>query len=111
MNERKRREVAFEHRGEIVPNSGVPVEPKMLDQIVSVRLPGDMAAALRDAANARGVKVSDLLRQAARQIISTPIGWRCEHFNITAPAGVLGQVTSGCGCSLSPVYHPDEIAA
>lgn len=40
-----------------------------------------------------------------------PIGWRCEHFNITAPAGVLGQVTSGCGCSLVPVYHPDEIAA
>jgi len=70
MNERERRELANEHRGEVLIDSATPIEGRRLGQIVSLRLEADMIVSLRDIANQRGVTVSDLLREGAARIIA-----------------------------------------
>jgi hypothetical protein len=65
MSEADRRRLAYEVRGQGVELDDEPVEPRRLDQMFSLRLDPDLAAALRDAANARGTSVSELLREAA----------------------------------------------
>lgn len=69
MSEREMRELAHTHRGEVVPGSGTPVEPRRLDQVVSLRLPPEIIADLRDLANARGSSVSDLLREGVAVVL------------------------------------------
>ena len=87
----------------------MPAEPRDLDQVVSLRLPSGVAAALRDKANAQGCTVSDLLRSAAFGLAGRkPIGWQCQHMNITSGA-VLGKPTGWCGCDLRPVYSTREL--
>jgi hypothetical protein len=93
-----------------VPGSGVPITPKLLGTVISLRLPSPLAADLRDAANARGVTVSDMLRDLIEKALGTPVGWRCEHFNMTSLPGVLGRPMGFCGCEMQPVYHPQEVA-
>jgi hypothetical protein len=68
-----------EERPEIVPGSGVAVEPARLGTIVSLRLPSDFAAALRDVANRRSLSMSDLLRLAAGAVL-------CEEGMCTCPS-------------------------
>lgn len=108
--EKEWRERAYRHRGEVVPGSGVPVTPRQLATIVSVRLPAEMAVALRTAAENSGETLSDLLRRAAMALVSKPIGYQCEHLNVTSNPGVLGPVSAACGCELRPVYHVSELA-
>lgn len=69
MSERERRELADAHRGEVVPGSGSPVEPRRLDQVVSLRFAPEVIATLRDIANRRGMTISDLLREGADMIL------------------------------------------
>jgi hypothetical protein len=69
MSERELRELAYAHRGEVVPGSGTPVEPRRLDQVVSLRLPPEIIADLKDLGNRRGVTVSDLLREGATSVL------------------------------------------
>jgi len=68
-----------DQRDDIDPTSAVAVEPAKLGTIVSLRLPGDFAAALRDVANRRGVSLSDLLRYAAGGVL-------CEEGMCTCPS-------------------------
>lgn len=63
--ERERRELAQQHAGEVVEGSGQAVAPRRLDQMISLRLEPELAAALRELANRRGVTVSELLREGA----------------------------------------------
>jgi predicted DNA-binding ribbon-helix-helix protein len=70
MSERERRELANRHRGEVVPDSGTPVEGRRLAQVVSLRFEPEILATLRDIANRRGMTVSDLLREGADVIIA-----------------------------------------
>lgn len=49
-----------------------PVQPRLLDQMVTVRLPVDVITALRDVATRRGAMVSDLLRDGANMVIGAP---------------------------------------
>lgn len=64
-SERERREQAQQHAGEVVEGSGRAVAPRRLDQMISLRLEPELAAALRALANRRGVSVSELLRESA----------------------------------------------
>lgn|SRR5262245_2892411 len=69
MSERQLRELADAQRGEVVPGSGTQLEPRRLDQIVSLRLAPEIIADLRDLADRRGVSVSDLLREGAATVL------------------------------------------
>lgn len=71
MSEIQRRELANAHRGEVVPDSGTPVEARRLGQIISLRLEPDTIVALRDIANRRGVTVSELLREGVGMVLAT----------------------------------------
>ena len=72
-----------EHREEALAAFGGEVEPgarevtgRELKQMISVRIEPDLIAGLRAVADSRGVKVSDLLREAAAKLVEdhrTPI--------------------------------------
>ena len=68
-SEAERRELAQQHAGEVVEGSGKAVAPKRLDQMISLRLEPELAAALRELANRRGVSVSELLRDGAIRLL------------------------------------------
>lgn len=70
MSEEAMRELANQHRGEVVAGSGTPVEGRRLGQMVSLRLEPDVVADLRDIANERGQTISDLLREGAARVIA-----------------------------------------
>jgi hypothetical protein len=107
---RVRCELARQRKGEVVEDPGVAIEARDLPTVVSVRVPGDLAAALREVANARGVSVSDLLRGAAQRLVGKPaIGYQCDHMNITSLPGLLGKVTAWCGCDMQLVYSTREL--
>ena len=67
--EGERREVAQQHAGEVVEGSGRAVASRRLDQMISLRLEPELAAALRELANHRGVSVSELLREGAIRLL------------------------------------------
>lgn len=73
MSEADRRELADALRDEGAAADEAVDEPRRLDQMFSVRLGPDLAAALRDLANVRGATVSELLREAALALL------RAEH--------------------------------
>ena len=68
-SERERRELAQQHAGEVVAGSGSAVAPRRLDHMISLRLEPELAAALRELANRRGVSVSGLLREGAIKLV------------------------------------------
>lgn len=77
-----------------------PVQPRKLDTLISVRLPGDLVAELRGRADALGISLSDVLRHAADEFVR-PAGWRCEHMSVS---GRLESATCGQGCEMAPQY-------
>jgi hypothetical protein len=64
------REAARATRGKVVAGSGTAIEPRKLDQMVSLRLDPEILADLRKLANQAGTGVSELLRTAASQFIA-----------------------------------------
>ena len=68
-SEIERRELAQAHAGEIDEDSGIPGTPRLMSQMVSVRLDGQLAMELWDAAERRGVTLSDILREGARLVL------------------------------------------
>jgi len=82
-DELRRRELAQKHRGEVAEDSGVPVEPRRLDQMVSVRLDPEVVRELRAIARSRNTTLSSVLRDAAVQYASyahrvKELRWRLE---------------------------------
>lgn len=75
MNEEKRnseierRELAQAHAGEIVEDSGILGTSRLMSQMVSVRLDGGLVIELWDAAERRGITLSELLREGARLVL------------------------------------------
>ena len=101
----------------LVPGSGRRGSSRALDQVISARFPAPFTAKMRRRAEAAGIGLGDWLRIAAsRQMAAedTPVmtgevdyriaGWSCAHVTMTAGAGVLSSLTSGCGCDMQPVY-------
>lgn len=110
MNEVERRELAKAHRDEIEVGYAVPVTPKRLGQIMSVRLSGEVAGQLRDYANAKSESVSDVIRRAVLELLETPgIGFRCAHAAIVSNPGVLLSASADCGCVMRKVFDPSEV--
>ena len=70
-DERERREKAQSERGEAEPMSGQSIQPRSLDQMVSVRLNPDLARDLRSIADARNTTLSAVVREAAMMYVST----------------------------------------
>lgn len=68
-SEKERRELAQAHAGEIVENSGILGTPRLMSQMVSVRLDGKLAMKLWEAAERRGVTLSDILREGAKRVL------------------------------------------
>ncbi len=68
-SEQERRELAQQHMGEVVEDSGRVVTPRRLGQMVSVRLEPGLAEALRELAKRRGISVSEALREAATRLL------------------------------------------
>lgn len=68
-SEIERRELAQAHAGEVVEGSGTLGTPRLMSQMVSVRLDGKLVIELWDAAERRGVTLSDLLREGARLVL------------------------------------------
>lgn len=64
------RREAEEHRGQPIEGSGVAIEGRRLGEMVSLRLEADLAVALRELAQNRGVSMSELIRQAAASLVS-----------------------------------------
>lgn len=94
---------------DFVPGRARAIEPRRLDTIVSLRLPADLAEKLFALAAESGETLSGLLRRTAQGLVEQPIGWRCEHMNLTGPRGVIGSVSTDCGCTPTPVYDAAEI--
>lgn len=69
LSERERRELANAHRGEVADAPSEAVEPKQLDQMVSLRLDTGVITTLREIANQRGTTMSELLREGASMVI------------------------------------------
>lgn len=74
MSEQERREKAQAHAGEVAEGSGVGGKPRRIAQMVSVRLDGELVAILRALAEARGVTMSAILKEAAREFVRKSLG-------------------------------------
>ncbi len=68
-NEEIRQEKKEAGVGEIVPGAGSRGTPRRMDQMVSVRLDGNLIARLKSVARRRGLTLSDLLREGAELIV------------------------------------------
>jgi hypothetical protein len=68
-SEKERRELARAHAGEVVEDSSILGTPRLMSQMVSVRLDGKLAMELWDAAERRGVTLSDILREGAKLVL------------------------------------------
>jgi hypothetical protein len=64
-------------------------------RIHRVSVPGKL---LRDLAEA-GIR-EEIDRKVAPRIC----GWTCAHLTMTSAPGILGKITTGCGCDMQPVY-------
>jgi predicted transcriptional regulator len=67
--ERERRDLAFENRGIVSDEDGEKVEPTNISQMVSLRLDGRLVTELRRLAESRGTTLSDVLRDAAAELL------------------------------------------
>ena len=58
--------------GEIIPGAGRRGTPRRMDQMVSVRLSGDLIARLKIVARRRNLTLSELVRKGAEQVVEEP---------------------------------------
>ncbi len=72
--------------------------------IKTFRTDTEAVEAVKARAAYEGVSESDLLRMAAERL--RPVGFSCQHMNITAGGGVItAPPTVWCGCTMQPVYR------
>lgn len=77
-------------------------------EIVSIRLTPGQHDKLLTLAKTRDQTLSELLRSAALGEVEKPIGWYCNHLDITGPAGVLGPPAADCGCEMKPIHEGER---
>ncbi len=68
-DEQERRDLAFANRGIVSDEDGEKVEPANISQMVSLRLDGRLVTELRRLAESRGTTLSDVLRDAAAELL------------------------------------------
>lgn len=89
-DELERRARAQSQRGNIEPMSGQSIEPRNLDQMLSIRLSPDLARSLRSIAEERGATLSAVIREAAvlyvdTQASNTVVSWEVRRGNRAEP--------------------------
>jgi plasmid stability protein len=67
----------------LVEGSGRRGEPRRLDQMISARLDPDLVATLREFAARHGMSLSDVLREAAVQLLAREAATNVITFNVT----------------------------
>ena len=77
----------------LIEGSGRRGEPRRLDQMISARLDPTLVAALRQFAEQRGMSLSDVLREAALQLLAREEAQNVITFcvkvsNETRPGGI-----------------------
>ncbi len=103
-----RREEAQAHAGEIVAGSGSLGTPRLMSQMVSVRLDGELIGKLRVVAEERNATLSDLLREGGELIVedayanvrprvSFTISGAKEAFHETMSGGALAPLSKAAG--------------
>jgi plasmid stability protein len=78
---------------DLIEGSGQRLEPRRLDQMVSARLDPALVAALRQFAERHGMSFSDVVREAALQLLAREearnvITFRVDITNETRPGGI-----------------------
>lgn len=68
-DEKRSRERLDNSEFEVIKGSGRPLEGKRFDQVTSIRLEPQLVAQLRDIADDRQTTVSQLLREAAKEVV------------------------------------------
>lgn len=89
----------------LVEGSGRQGEPRRLDQMISARLDPGLVATLRDFAARHGMSLSDVLREAAVQLLAREAATNVITFNVT----VTNATRSGAISRES--YHQEIPAA
>lgn len=97
-DEKRRREAAQADNPEVEPGSGHEVAPRSIKQMVSVRLEAHLLKELRQLAERQGANVSELLRQAAIDLVlrshqGGPV--MAMTFKSSESAGVITALTAG----------------
>lgn len=95
-DEKRRREAAQAITAD-VEAGGREVARRSLKQMVSVRLEAQLLKELRLLADRRGLSISDLLREAALNLIeeSRPIAVHVSLWSTGTPQVVLGEISTG----------------
>lgn len=101
-DEKRRREAAQAHTAEVEPG-GHEVAGRSIRQMVSVRLEAQLLKDLRELAETRGESVSDLLREAAVELVArsrrAPLRLHFRQFGTPPPVitelMACREVTSG----------------
>jgi hypothetical protein len=78
----------------LVEGSGRRGEPRRLDQMVSARLDPDLVAMLREFAARHGLSLSDVLREAAVQLLAREAAANVITFDVTVTNGTRPGTTS-----------------
>lgn len=78
----------------LVEGSGRRGEPRRLDQMVSARLDPDLVATLREFAARHGLSLSDVLREAAVQLLAREAAANVITFDVTVTNGTRPGTTS-----------------
>ncbi len=60
-----------QQQAKVVKGSGRMLPPKKFGHVISIRLQTELISQLRELADARGVSISDLMRNAAKNLIET----------------------------------------
>jgi len=98
QTEHKRRELAFQNRGEVVEGSEAGIDATRTNQMISLRLDAGIISALRDLANLRSTTVSELLREGAGLVLdnaSRPESSPSVTYTITKAAMTTVLSSSG----------------
>jgi hypothetical protein len=74
--------MSVEHPEGLVEDAGRRGEARRLDQMISVRLDPLLVAALRKLADARGISLSDVLRDAAVQMLAREEAHNVRTFRV-----------------------------
>jgi len=78
----------------LIEGSGRRGEPRRLDQMVSARLDPELVATLREFASRHGMSLSDVLREAAVQLLAREMAANVITFDITVTNATRPGVTS-----------------
>lgn len=77
----------------LVEGTGRQGEPRRLDQMVSARLDPDLVATLREFAARHGLSLSDVLREAAVQLLAREAAANVLTFDVTVTNGTRPGTT------------------